>query len=451
MQFIDLKAQYAALKGEIDANIQDVLNSAAFIGGKYVKELETQLAAFTGRKHCITCANGTDALQLAFMALGVGEGDAVFAPDMTFISSTEPAAMFGAVSVFCDITPTPITLTPRALSGRSRRCWRRGSTPLRRWWRWTFSATPATMTPFPPSARSTASLSSRMPPRASVRNITGKKTCSFGRIATTSFFPAKPLGCYGDGGAVFTDDDAINDLIRSLCVHGKGPGGKYDNIRVGMNSRLDNLQAAVLLPKLKALADYEMDARQMVAGRYSAAFAGKFTTPFVAEGCLSVWAQYALLAEDSKQRDRIIARLTEKGIPNMVYYPAPQHALPVFRSGPTCGEAFRNANDYCARTFSCPCNHSFDIAPYLQMLSSHFFSFGGCVNFQYIVRDDILYFIDINLRATRPADSPNGRAGLDIPRLLLELLDGEAISPLGCCGNDGLTMYRYFDEYFEIT
>ena len=182
----------------------------------------------------------------------------------------------------------------------------------------------------------------------------GKKACSFGRIATTSFFPAKPLGCYGDGGAVFTDDDALNDLIRSLCVHGKGPGGKYDNIRVGMNSRLDNLQAAVLLPKLKALADYETVARQTVAGRYNAAFAGKFTTPFVAEGCLSVWAQYALLAEDTKQRDRVIARLTEKGIPNMVYYPTPQHALPVFRDEPTYGETFRNANDYCARTFSLP-------------------------------------------------------------------------------------------------
>lgn len=153
---------------------------------------------------------------------------------------------------------------------------------------------------------------------------------------------------------MFTDDDALNDLIRSLCVHGKGPGGKYDNIRVGMNSRLDNLQAAVLLPKLKALADYETAARQTVAGRYNAAFAGKFTTPFVAEGCLSVWAQYALLAEDTKQRDRVIARLTEKGIPNMVYYPTPQHALSVFRDEPTYGETFRNANDYCARTFSLP-------------------------------------------------------------------------------------------------
>ena len=155
MQFIDLKAQYAALKDEINANIQDVLNSAAFIGGKYVKELETQLAAFTGRKHCITCANGTDALQLAFMALGVGEGDAVFAPDMTFISSTEPAAMFGAVSVFCDITPDTYNLDPASLERQIKAVLAEG--------------------PFPPSARSTASPSSRTRPRVSARSITGKR------------------------------------------------------------------------------------------------------------------------------------------------------------------------------------------------------------------------------------------------------------------------------------
>ena len=160
---------------------------------------------------------------------------------------------------------------------------------------------------------------------------------------------------------MFTDDDTVNGHIRSLCGHGKGPGGKYDNIRVGMNSRLDNLQAGILLPKLKALADYEMDARQTVAGRYSAAFAGKFTTPFVAEGCVSAWAQYALLAKDTEQRDKIIAHLTEKGIPNMVYYPTPQHALPVFADEPHYDEAFKNASDYCARTFSLPMH------PYLTM------------------------------------------------------------------------------------
>lgn len=354
MQFIDLKAQYAALKGEIDANIQSVLDSAQFIGGSYVKELEAKLAAFTGRKHCITCANGTDALQLAFMACGIGKDDAVFAPDMTFISSTEPAAMFGAVSVFCDITPDTYTLCPESLERQIQSVLAEGKYTPKAVVAVDILGNPCDYNAIIPVCEKYGLTLIEDAAQSFGAEYHGKKACSFGRIATTSFFPAKPLGCYGDGGAVFTDDDAVNDLVRSLCVHGKGPGGKYDNIRVGMNSRLDNLQAGILLPKLKALADYEMDARQMVAGRYSAAFAGKFTTPFVAEGCQSAWAQYALLAKDTAQRDRIVAHLTEKGIPNMVYYPTPQHALPVFRSEPTYGEAFRNATDYCARTFSLP-------------------------------------------------------------------------------------------------
>lgn len=361
MQFIDLKAQYAALKDEIDANIQAVLNSAQFIGGGYVKELEAQLAAFTGRKHCITCANGTDALQLAFMALGVGEGDAVFAPDMTFISSTEPAAMFGAVSVFCDITPDTYTLCPESLERQIHAVLAEGKYTPKAVVAVDILGNPCDYDAIIPICEKYGLALIEDAAQSFGAEYHGKKACAFGRIATTSFFPAKPLGCYGDGGAVFTDDDAVNDHIRSLCVHGKGPGGKYDNIRVGMNSRLDNLQAAVLLPKLRALREYEMNQRQAVAKWYSTAFTGNFTIPFVAEGCRSAWAQYALLAKDTEQRDKIIAHLTEKGIPNMVYYPTPQHALPVFRAEPTYGEAFQNANDYCARTFSLPMH------PYLTM------------------------------------------------------------------------------------
>lgn len=354
MQFIDLKAQYAALKDEINANIQSVLDSAQFIGGSYVKELEAQLAAFTGRKHCITCANGTDALQLAFMACGVKAGDAVFAPDMTFISSTEPAAMFGAVSVFCDITPDTYTLCSESLERQIQSVLAEGKYTPKAVVAVDILGNPCDYGAIVPICEKYGLTLIEDAAQSFGASYKGKRACSFGQIATTSFFPAKPLGCYGDGGAVFTDDDETAALIRSLCVHGKGPGGKYDNVRVGMNSRLDNLQAGVLLPKLKALGDYELDARQTVAGRYSAAFAGKFATPFVAEGSVSAWAQYALLAKDTAQRDRIIAHLTEKKIPNMVYYPTPQHALPVFREEPRYGETFRNANDYCARTFSLP-------------------------------------------------------------------------------------------------
>lgn len=361
MQFIDLKAQYAALKQEIDANIQSVLFSAQFIGGSYVKELETQLAAFAGRKHCITCANGTDALQLAFMACGVGEGDAVFAPDMTFISSTEPAAMFGAVSVFCDITPDTYTLCPESLERQIKAVLAEGRYTPKAVIAVDILGNPCDYDAIIPICEKYGLTLIEDAAQSFGASYKGKNCCAFGHIATTSFFPAKPLGCYGDGGAVFTDDDETADLIRSLCVHGKGPGGKYDNVRVGMNSRLDNLQAAVLLPKLKALKESELAQRQAVAKWYSTAFSGNLQTPFVAEGCQSVWAQYAVLAKDTAQRDRIVAHLTEKGIPNMIYYPTPQHALPVFKNTPHYGEDFKNANDYCARTFSLPMH------PYLTM------------------------------------------------------------------------------------
>ena len=354
MQFIDLQAQYRALKDEINANIQTVLDSAAFIGGPQVKELEQKLAAYVGRKHCITCANGTDALQVAYMVAGVGAGDAVFCPDMTFIASTEPAKMFGAVSVFCDITPDTYTICPESLERQIQAVLAEGKYTPKAVVAVDILGNPCDFDAIAPICEKYGLFLIEDAAQSFGASYKGKKCCAFGHMATTSFFPAKPLGCYGDGGAIFTDDDEMNDLIRSICVHGKGPGGKYDNVRVGVNSRLDTIQAAILLPKLKALADYEVDARQVVAGRYNTAFAGKCVTPFVMEGCVSVWAQYAALAESQEQRDKVIAHLKEKKIPNMVYYPAPQHALPVFKNEPTYGEAFKNANDYCARTFSLP-------------------------------------------------------------------------------------------------
>ena len=360
MQFIDLKAQYRALKPEIDANIQTVLDSAQFIGGSFVKELENKLASFVGKKHCITCANGTDALQLAFMVYGVGAGDAVFCPDMTFISSTEPAKMFGATSVFCDITPDTYCLCPESLERQIQAVLSEGKLKPKAVVAVDILGNLCDYEALSAICEKYGLVLIEDAAQSFGASQEGKRACAFGHIATTSFFPAKPLGCYGDGGAVFTDDDQVADLCRSLCVHGKGPGGKYDNIRVGMNSRLDNLQAAILLPKLKALDDYEIDARQTVAKRYSEAFAGKFVTPYIAEGTVSAWAQYALLAEDTAQRDHIIAHLNEKHIPNMVYYPTPQHALPVFRDEPSYGEQFTNADSYCARTFSLPMH------PYLQ-------------------------------------------------------------------------------------
>lgn len=354
MQFIDLKAQYQALKSEINENIQAVLDDGRYIGGPQVNQLEEELAAFVGRKHCISCANGTDALQIAFMVYGIGAGDAVFCPDITFIASTEPSKMLGAASVFCDIRPDTYNLCPESLERQIKAVLEEGKLTPKAVIAVDILGNPCDYDAIIPICEKYGLILIEDAAQSFGASYKGKKCCAFGQIATTSFFPAKPLGCYGDGGAIFVDDDELAAVIRSICVHGKGPRGKYDNVRIGMNSRLDTIQAAVLLPKLKALKDYELANRQIVAGRYNEAFSKNFTTPFVQEGCQSVYAQYAILAKDTETRDWIVAHLTEKKIPNMIYYPTPQHALPVFNEEPGYGETFVNADDYCARTLSLP-------------------------------------------------------------------------------------------------
>lgn len=354
MQFIDLTAQYRALKTKIDANIQAVLDSGQFIGGPFVAALEGRLADFAGRKYCITCANGTDALQIAYMALGVGPGDAVFCPDVTFVASTEPAKMLGATPVFCDITLDTYNLSPDGLERQIQAVIAEGKLTPKAVVAVDLLGNPCDYDKIEAICKKYDLLLIEDAAQSFGASYQGKRCGSFGTIAATSFFPAKPLGCYGDGGAIFLDDGMLNELCRSLCVHGKGPGGKYDNVRVGLNSRLDAIQAAVLLPKLDALEQYELEARQAAARRYNEAFAGKFVTPFVAKNCVSAYAQYALLVEHTQQRDQITAHLTKKNIPNMVYYPTPQHKLPVFQNEAFYGETFQNALDYCARTFSLP-------------------------------------------------------------------------------------------------
>ena len=360
MEFIDLKAQYRKLKDEINANVLSVLESARFIGGPEVRQLEQELAAFVGRKHCITCANGTDALQIAYMVYGIGAGDAVFCPDITFISSTEPSKMFGASSVFCDIDPRTYNLCPESLERQIKAVLAEGKLTPKAVVAVDILGNPCDFDAIIPICEKYGLILIEDAAQSFGASYKGRRCCAFGDIATTSFFPAKPLGCYGDGGAIFVDDDELAAVIRSICVHGKGPRGKYDNVRVGVNSRLDTIQAAILLPKLKAMGDYEIDARQAVAKRYNEAFAPYFTTPFVQDDCVSIYAQYAILAKDTETRDRVIAHLKEKNIPNMIYYPTPQHALPVFAEEPGYGETFANADDYCARTLSLPMH------PYLE-------------------------------------------------------------------------------------
>ncbi|MDU5603864.1 MAG: DegT/DnrJ/EryC1/StrS family aminotransferase, partial [Mogibacterium sp.] len=257
MEFRDLKKQYAALKNDIDHQIDEVIASSRFIGGSKVSELEEKLAAYVGVKHCVTCGNGTDALELALMAWGIGEGDAVFVPDFTFFSSGEVVAILGATPVFVDVDEDTFNMDAasleKAITGVVADGKLRPSVVV-----------PVDLFGLPanfPEIRKVADKYGLKILEDGAQGfggeINGQKACSFGDISTTSFFPAKPLGCYGDGGAIFTNDDEAAELIRSYCVHGKGKM-KYDNVRIGMNSRLDSIQAGILLPKLAAFAEYEV-------------------------------------------------------------------------------------------------------------------------------------------------------------------------------------------------
>ena len=323
MQFRDLHRQYEAMKDEMDEAMLSVIASGAYIMGPQVAELEHQLADYVGVKHCITCANGTDALRLALMALGIGPGDAVFVPDFTFFATAEAVAMVGATPIFIDVDKETYNIDPCEIieAYETVRC----NTALH----------PAAVI-----AVDLFGLPANYDVLRTVCNehklllvedgaqgfggsIDGKKACSFGDISTTSFFPAKPLGCYGDGGALFTDNDDYADLLRSFRVHGKGKD-KYDNVRLGLNSRLDTLQAAVLQVKLRHFDD-ELSAVNHVAQKYNDMLQYKMKTlhgnmgiPVVPEGYTSSWAQYTI---QSPLRDVIQARLKDAGIPSMVYYP----------------------------------------------------------------------------------------------------------------------------------
>ncbi len=353
MQFIDLKAQYATLKVEINNKIQDALDNGQYIMGKHVMELEDQLAKYIDVKHCITCANGTDALQMAFMYYKIGMGDAIFCPDITFIASVEPACMLGATPVFCNIDKDTYNLCPESLERRIIEVKEKGLHMPKAVVAVDFLGNPAAYNEINTICEKHKLILIEDAAQGFGAEYNGKKCGSFGDVATTSFFPAKPLGCYGDGGAIFTDNDEIADVLRSIRVHGKG-ASKYDNIRVGVNSRLDTIQAAILQVKLQAFIDFEFEARQKVAMRYNEAFKDKFKTPYVSDNCKSVYAQYALLCNNKEQRDALIDRLNANSIPNMVYYPTPQHKLKVYEDNIYNNAEFSVSDDYCDRTISLP-------------------------------------------------------------------------------------------------
>ena len=329
MEFRDLKKQYQVLREEMDHAILEAVASGAYIMGPQVKELEKQLADYVGVKQCLTCANGTDALTLALKAWGIGPGDAVFVPDFTFFSSAEVVPLEGATPVFVDVCEDTFNIDVADLERVVLEVLAEGKLRPRVVVAVDLFGLPADYKALRAVADKYGLLILEDGAQGFGGTIDGKRACSFGDIATTSFFPAKPVGCYGDGGAVFTDNDEWAALIGSYRIHGKGQF-KYDNVRIGLNSRLDTVQAAVLQVKLKAFAEYELDAINVAAEKYTERLKDIVATPIIPSGYRSSWAQYTIKLQDIAQRDGLQAALKAEGIPSMVYYPKPMHLQTAF-------------------------------------------------------------------------------------------------------------------------
>lgn len=353
MQFRDLKHQYQVLKEDMDKAMSEVVTDCNFISGKQVKELETALADYVGVKHCVACANGTDALSLAMMVWGIGPGDAVFVPDFTFFSTGEIVAYAGAVPVFVDVDLDTYNISTNSLERKIREIQEEGKLIPR-------AVIPVDLFGLPADYEKIRKIADQYNLRILEDGAQGfggrvgdQMACSFGDISTTSFFPAKPLGCYGDGGAVFTDDDETADLLRSISVHGKG-AMKYDNVRIGLNSRLDTLQAAVLSVKLKAFRGYELDDVNKAAERYTALLGDIVKTPVIPRGFYSSWAQYTIQLGSKEERDGLQARLKESGIPTMIYYPKPMHKQQAFEGQRFEDDDYRNTIQLCNTVLALP-------------------------------------------------------------------------------------------------
>lgn len=332
MEFRDLKKQYQVLKPAIDKNVTEVLTSARFIGGVQLKELEQKLAEYVGVKHCITCGNGTDAITLAMMAWEIGEGDAVFVPDFTFFSSGECPAFVGATPIYVDVESDSYNIDPEKLDAMVQKVLADGKYVPKAVVAVDLFGRPVDYSRLRPICDKYNLLLMEDGAQGFGGSINGKMACSFGDISTTSFFPAKPLGCYGDGGAVFTDSDKWAELIRSLTVHGKSGNDKYNNIRIGMNSRLDTIQAAVLLPKLEAFEKYELADVNKAAEEYTRRLKGSaLVLPMIPDGMVSSWAQYTVQLPKEVNRAGLQAHLKSFGIPSMVYYAKPMHLQGAFK------------------------------------------------------------------------------------------------------------------------
>lgn len=329
MEFRDLGKQYSSMKMQIDQNIQKVLDNANFIMGSQVVELENALAEYVGVKHCITCANGTDALQLALMAWNIGDTDAVFVPDFTFFSSGEVVSAVGATPVFVDVDIDTCNISIDSLQYMIEKVVAEGKLIPKVIVAVDLFGQPAEYGAIRKLADKYHMYILEDGAQGFGGRIGEKKACSFGDISTTSFFPAKPLGCYGDGGAIFTNCDEWAEVMKSLRVHGKGES-KYHNVRIGMNSRLDTIQAAVLLAKLPIFQHMELGEMDKLAKFYNESLYNYVKVPFVKVGYHSSWAQYTIQVGNQSDRDGLQQFLKDNGIPTAVYYQKPMHQQKAF-------------------------------------------------------------------------------------------------------------------------
>ena len=328
--FIDVAAQRRRLGGAIDAAVARVLGHCQFILGPEVRAFEAELAKFCGVRHAVTCASGTDALVLALRARGIGPGDAVICPSFTFCATAEVAALVGATPVFVDVDAATFNIDANRIAGAIATAKSAGLTPK--------AVIPVDLFGLAANHTAVAAAAEKAnlfilddAAQAFGATFNNRRLGTFGHATATSFFPAKPLGCYGDGGAVITDDDEMADVLRSLRMHGQG-SDRYDNIRIGLASRLDTIQAAILIEKLKIFPD-EIEARDRVARRYSEGLAGIAITPTVPAGSTSVWAQYTIRVAGGR-RDKLAAALKAEGIPTAIYYPIPLHRQQAYKHYP---------------------------------------------------------------------------------------------------------------------
>ncbi len=328
--FIDLKAQQAPIRQRIEARLRAVLDHGKYIMGPEVAELEESLAAYTGAREVITCSSGTDALWLPLLALEIGAGDAVFVPSYTFTATAEAVALCGATPVFVDVDPDQFNMDAASLKDAIATVVTAGKLTPKAVIPVDLFGIPAPYDALAPVARAHGLSVIADAAQSFGGAIGGQRVGTLAGITATSFFPAKPLGCYGDGGAIFTADPEFAEIIRSIRIHGRGGQGKYDNVRVGTNARLDTMQAAVLLEKL-SIFDSELAARQRIAEAYAAGLGDVVTPPAVPAGVTSAWAQYTIKTD---RREALAQGLKEKGVPTQIYYPKPLHVQAPYKDAP---------------------------------------------------------------------------------------------------------------------